>query len=72
MERTAEHAAQDAGGELRTARSHPECIPGHRRTWSGNGYTAVAGAEGSCLGDSREALRTMILGIKAGKADHLL
>ncbi|MFE7928654.1 hypothetical protein ACFU6S_07920 [Streptomyces sp. NPDC057456] len=39
---------------------------------SPNGYIAVAGAEGSCLSDSREALRTMILDIKAGKADHLL
>ncbi|MFD9320570.1 hypothetical protein ACFWDQ_23340 [Streptomyces sp. NPDC060053] len=38
----------------------------------GNGYIAVAGAEGSYLSDSREALRTMILDIKAGKADHLL
>ncbi|MGX5184154.1 hypothetical protein ACWKT5_15350 [Streptomyces avermitilis] len=38
----------------------------------GNAYIAVAGAEGSYLSDSREALRTLIRDIKAGKADHLL
>ncbi|MDL5203532.1 hypothetical protein ACWD0J_22405 [Streptomyces sp. NPDC003011] len=38
----------------------------------GNAYIAIAGAEDAYLTDSREALRTMILDIKAGKADHLL
>ncbi|MEH0512636.1 MULTISPECIES: hypothetical protein [unclassified Streptomyces] len=38
----------------------------------GNAYIAIAGAEDAYLVDSREALRTMILDIKAGKADHLL
>ncbi|MFI6930245.1 hypothetical protein [Streptomyces sp. NPDC050287] len=38
----------------------------------GNAYIAIAGAEDTYLTDSREALRTMILDIKAGKADHLL
>ncbi|MEV5505810.1 hypothetical protein [Streptomyces orinoci] len=39
---------------------------------TGNAYIAVAGAEDRCLTDSREALRALILEIKAGKADHLL
>ncbi|MFJ9962286.1 hypothetical protein [Streptomyces avermitilis] len=39
---------------------------------NGNAYIAVAGAEDSYLSDSREALRTLIRDIKAGKADHLL
>ncbi|MFR9723885.1 hypothetical protein ACL02R_11045 [Streptomyces sp. MS19] len=38
----------------------------------GNGYIAVAGEEDQPLTDSREALRNLILDIKAGKADHLL
>ncbi|WP_055694294.1 hypothetical protein [Streptomyces prasinopilosus] len=38
----------------------------------GNGYIAIAGAEDDHLTDSRDALRRMILDIKAGKADHLL
>ncbi|MFC9645741.1 MULTISPECIES: hypothetical protein [Streptomyces] len=38
----------------------------------GNAYIAIAGAEDHYLTDTREALRTMILGIKAGRADHLL
>jgi hypothetical protein len=38
----------------------------------GNAYIAIAGAEDTYLTDTREALRTMILGIKAGRADHLL
>ncbi|MDQ0598507.1 hypothetical protein QF037_002852 [Streptomyces canus] len=38
----------------------------------GNAYIAIAGAEEAHLTDTREALRTMILDIKAGKADHLL
>lgn len=38
----------------------------------GNAYIALAGQEDTPLTDSREALRTMILEIKAGKADHLL
>ncbi|MGW1746296.1 hypothetical protein ACWCRD_11880 [Streptomyces sp. NPDC002092] len=38
----------------------------------GNAYIAIAGAEDSYLTATREALRTMILDIKAGKADHLL
>ncbi|MGP4087231.1 hypothetical protein [Streptomyces sp. KR55] len=38
----------------------------------GNAYIAVAGAEDAYLTDSREALRRLILDIKAGKADHLL
>ncbi|WP_371669424.1 hypothetical protein OG985_18205 [Streptomyces sp. NBC_00289] len=38
----------------------------------GNAYIAIAGAEDVHLTDSRDALRTMILDIKAGKADHLI
>ncbi|MET7455008.1 hypothetical protein ABZT03_24560 [Streptomyces sp. NPDC005574] len=38
----------------------------------GNAYIAIAGAEDTPLVDSRDALRTMILDIKAGKADHLI
>jgi hypothetical protein len=38
----------------------------------GNGYIAVAGAEDHYLTDTRQALRTLIADIKAGKADHLL
>ncbi|MFG2511776.1 hypothetical protein [Streptomyces sp. NPDC048584] len=38
----------------------------------GNAYIAVAGQEDTPLTDSREALRSLILEIKAGKADHLL
>jgi hypothetical protein len=38
----------------------------------GNAYIAVAGQEDRYLTDSSEALRTPILDIKAGKADHLL
>ncbi|MET9772976.1 hypothetical protein ABZ023_01765 [Streptomyces sp. NPDC006367] len=38
----------------------------------GNAYIAIAGDEGVYLTDSRDALRRMILDIKAGKADHLL
>ncbi|MFI8087188.1 hypothetical protein ACIF9R_02590 [Streptomyces sp. NPDC086080] len=38
----------------------------------GNAYIAVAGQEDAPLTDSREALRSLILEIKAGKADHLL
>ncbi|MFF8784012.1 hypothetical protein [Streptomyces sp. NPDC015125] len=38
----------------------------------GNAYIAVAGAEGAYVSDTREALRTLIRDIKAGKADHLL
>jgi hypothetical protein len=39
---------------------------------TGNGYIAVLGEEDTPLTDTREALRTLILDIKAGKADHLL
>ncbi|MFA3875127.1 hypothetical protein ABS735_15745 [Streptomyces sp. MMCC 100] len=39
---------------------------------TGNAYIAIAGEEDAPLTDSREALRRMILDIKAGKADHLL
>lgn len=39
---------------------------------TGNAYIAIAGAEEAPLTDSRDALRRMILDIKAGKADHLL
>lgn len=39
---------------------------------SDNAYIAVTGAEDSYLTDSRDALRTLIRDIKAGKADHLL
>jgi len=39
---------------------------------SGNAYIALAGAEDTYLTDTREALRTFIQDIKAGKADHLL
>ncbi|GES30299.1 hypothetical protein AB0G60_18010 [Streptomyces angustmyceticus] len=38
----------------------------------GNAYIAVAGAEHAYVSDTREALRTLIRDIKAGKADHLL
>ncbi|MFE6752945.1 hypothetical protein ACFVDQ_05035 [Streptomyces sp. NPDC057684] len=38
----------------------------------GNAYISVAGDEETHLTDSREALRALILGIKAGQADHLL
>ncbi|BDH15180.1 hypothetical protein [Streptomyces hygroscopicus] len=38
----------------------------------GNAYIAVAGAEDAYVSDTREALRTLIRDIKAGKADHLL
>ncbi|MFD3733560.1 hypothetical protein [Streptomyces sp. NPDC058632] len=40
----------------------------------GNGYIAIAGAGAGAeyLTASRDALRRMILDIKAGKADHLL
>ncbi|MFH8294823.1 hypothetical protein [Streptomyces sp. NPDC018059] len=39
---------------------------------TGNAYIAVAGQEDHYLTDTREALRTLIHDIKAGKADHLL
>jgi len=39
---------------------------------AGNAYIAVAGAEDVYVTDSREALRSLIRDIKAGKADHLL
>ncbi|WP_225831810.1 hypothetical protein [Streptomyces sp. NK08204] len=39
---------------------------------AGNAYVAVHGEEERFVRDSRDALRTMILDIKAGKADHLL
>ncbi|KOV21221.1 hypothetical protein [Streptomyces sp. XY152] len=38
----------------------------------GNAYIAVADQEDHYLTDTREALRTLIRDIKAGKADHLL
>ena len=38
----------------------------------GNAYIAVAGQEDRPITDSIDALRTFILDIKAGKADHLL
>ncbi|MGV9271392.1 hypothetical protein ACWDRR_42900 [Kitasatospora sp. NPDC003701] len=38
----------------------------------GNAYIAVKGQEDQAITDSRAALRTLILDIKAGKADHLL
>jgi hypothetical protein len=38
----------------------------------GNAYIAVNGEEERYLTDSIEALRTLVLDIKAGKADHLL
>lgn len=38
----------------------------------GNAYITVNGQEGHYLTDTREALRTLITDIKAGKADHLL
>ncbi|MEU2873594.1 hypothetical protein ABZ769_31080 [Streptomyces olivoreticuli] len=37
-----------------------------------NAYIAINGAEDHYLTDTREALRTLIRDIKAGKADHLL
>ncbi|MDH6139363.1 MULTISPECIES: hypothetical protein [Kitasatospora] len=39
---------------------------------SGNAYVAVNGEEEHAISDSVAALRTLILDIKAGKADHLL
>ncbi|WPO71758.1 hypothetical protein [Streptomyces sp. KN37] len=39
---------------------------------AGNAYIAVAGQEDHYLTDTREAPRTLIHDIKAGKADHLL
>lgn len=39
---------------------------------NGGAYIAVAGAEHAYVTDTREALRTLIREIKAGKADHLL
>ncbi|WP_416971487.1 hypothetical protein [Streptomyces sp. 4F14] len=39
---------------------------------SGNAYIAVTGQESTPLTDTHEALRALILEIKAGKADHLL
>ncbi|MFE2260326.1 hypothetical protein [Streptomyces griseosporeus] len=39
---------------------------------TGNAYIAIAGQEENRLTDSRDALRALILDIKAGKADHLL
>jgi hypothetical protein len=39
---------------------------------AGNAYIAVAGQENHYVTDTREALRTLIRDIKAGKADHLL
>jgi hypothetical protein len=38
----------------------------------GNAYIAIAGQEDTYLTDTRDALRRLILDIKAGKADHLL
>ncbi|RLU99295.1 hypothetical protein CTZ27_15230 [Streptomyces griseocarneus] len=39
---------------------------------AGNAYIAVSGAEEHYVMDTRDALRTLIRDIKAGKADHLL
>ncbi|MFF4502132.1 hypothetical protein [Streptomyces sp. NPDC001401] len=39
---------------------------------AGNAYISVAGQEERFVADSRDALRALILEIKAGKADHLL
>ncbi|MBA2944241.1 hypothetical protein [Streptomyces himalayensis] len=39
---------------------------------AGNAYITVAGQEDHYVTDTREALRTLIRDIKAGKADHLL
>ncbi|MFF5442762.1 hypothetical protein [Streptomyces achromogenes] len=39
---------------------------------AGNAYIAVLGQEERFITDSRDALRTMVRDIKAGKADHLL
>ncbi|MCC9307257.1 hypothetical protein LN042_09100 [Kitasatospora sp. RB6PN24] len=38
----------------------------------GNAYIAVNGQEQHAISDSLAALRTLILDIKTGKADHLL
>ncbi|MGV9993111.1 hypothetical protein [Streptomyces sp. NPDC003374] len=38
----------------------------------GNAYIAVAGREDRPLVDTRDALRSLIREIKAGRADHLL
>ena len=37
-----------------------------------NAYIVIDGQEDTYLTDTREALRTLIQDIKAGKADHLL
>ncbi|QIY64369.1 hypothetical protein HEP85_25575 [Streptomyces sp. RPA4-2] len=50
----------------------PFCGEGASCFRLGNAYIAIAGAEDTYLTDTREALRTMILDIKAGRADHLL
>nr|WP_239513231.1 Scr1 family TA system antitoxin-like transcriptional regulator [Streptomyces actuosus] len=39
---------------------------------AGHAYIAIAGQEENRLTDTRDALRALILGIKDGKADHLL
>ncbi|MGV4986633.1 hypothetical protein ACVB8X_22295 [Streptomyces sp. NRAIS4] len=39
---------------------------------AGNAYISVLGQEDRFITDTRDALRTMIRDIKAGKADHLL
>lgn len=39
---------------------------------AGNGYIAVNGKEDRPIADSLAALRSLILDIKAGAADHLL
>ncbi|MGW8376455.1 hypothetical protein [Streptomyces sp. ODS28] len=39
---------------------------------AGRAYIAVRGQEDHFVADSRDALRALIAGIKAGEADHLL
>ncbi|MGK5729357.1 hypothetical protein [Streptomyces sp. URMC 124] len=39
---------------------------------AGNAYIAVSGSEDRYITDTRDALRALIRGIKAGEADHLL
>ncbi|MGF1426090.1 hypothetical protein [Kitasatospora sp. LaBMicrA B282] len=55
----------------------PFCAEGNNcfrfgKDMAGNAYIAVAGQEHRPITDSVDALRALILDIKAGKADHLL
>ncbi|MBZ9643397.1 hypothetical protein [Streptomyces sp. PSKA30] len=52
--------------------TEPQASRGFGTDTEGNAYIAVAGQEEHYLTNSRDALRTLIRDIKAGKADHLL